>query len=178
MKIGLILFFAVIFPTGSYAADGKLTGFGNIPFGMSMEDAKKAKGIKILEATDNLLKYETTVSDLSITAWQRFRANKADKVEVIVESSMSSLSDCDALFDKVYGMLSKKYGASDAPISERIERKNYGGLQLVSKLREASFSFSDGAVIREKRKQYEGKSCSIRLFYTPGSGGKKGQASF
>ena len=52
------------------SADGKLAGFGNVPFGTTYEEAKKAKGIDVREDVCNTttcqLVYRTMVSDLPV----------------------------------------------------------------------------------------------------------------
>src|SRR5262245_1721141 len=87
------------------SADGKLAGFGNVPFGTTYEEAKKAKGIDVREDVCNTttcqLVYRTMVSDLPVTVWQTFSDRKASDAEVQIRSTgdqarFTTASRCDA----------------------------------------------------------------------------------
>src|SRR5688572_5416674 len=73
------------------SANGKLTGFGNIPFGTEVDAAKRAKGVEIRDdtctATACQLVYRTTVSDLPVTVWQTFTDRRAAEAEIQVRST-------------------------------------------------------------------------------------------
>ena len=165
------------------AADGVLAGFGNVPFGMDLEAARAVPGIEIRDDSCDgnrcLLTYRTTVSDLNVSVFQQFVDNKATSAEVLVRSTgeggrFTSTSFCEAAFNRVFSMLERKYGAADTPIVQRAGVDEQG---VPVQVREVSFSFVDGAQVRERRRVFEDNTCSMRIFYKPPSD-RAGDAQF
>jgi hypothetical protein len=173
---------AVALSGPAWSANGKLGGFGNIPFGTEFEAAKRAKGLEIRDETCNptlcQLVYRTTVSDLPVTVWQTFVERRAGDAEIQIRSTgeqgrFVSASRCDATFNRVYVMLRERYGEADLPVVQRLEPTQSG----MADVREVTFSFSDGAQIREKRDVTEDGTCAVRVFYRP-SAPSGGDAAF
>ena len=156
-------------------ADGKLAGFGNIPFGTDYDVTKRAKGIEVREdACASVLcqlVYRTTVSDLPVTVWQSFTERHAAEVEVQVRGTgeqgrFPTASRCDATYNRVYVMLLDKYGQPDVPVLSRTEP---GPTATTIYVREVTFTFTDGAQVRQKRDLTEDGTCAVRVFYRPAS---------
>ena len=156
------------------SANGKLAGFGNIPFGTEFEAAKRAKGLEIRDETCNAtlcqLVYRTAVSDMPVTVWQVFTERRAADAEIQIRSTgdqgrFVSASRCDATFNRVYVMLREKYGEADLPVVQRQEPTASG----MADVREVTFTFLDGAQIRQKRDVTEDGTCAVRVFYRPSS---------
>ncbi len=165
---------AVALAGPAVSANGKLAGFGNVAFGTEFETAKRAKGLEIREETCNptlcQLVYRTTVSDLPVTVWQAFTDRRAAEAEIQVRGTADqgrfvSASRCDATFNRVYVMLRDKYGEADLPVVQRQEPTTSG----VADVREVTFTFPDGAQIRQKRDVTEDGTCAVRVFYRPSS---------
>jgi hypothetical protein len=165
---------AVALAGPALSASGKLAGFGNIPFGTEFEAAKRAKGIEIRDETCNAtvcqLVYRTTVSDLPVTVWQTFVERRAGEAEIQVRGTgeqgrFVSASRCDATFNRVFVILRDKYGEADLPVVQRAEPVTSG----MADVRELTFTFADGAQIREKRDVTEDGTCAVRVFYRPSS---------
>ncbi len=164
------------------AAPGALPGFGNVPFGMSLELAKAARGIEVRDQrcddTWCELVYRTTVRELDVTVWQQFQNGRAIDAEVLVrgpgaEGRHLNVSRCDATYNRVYMLVTETYGPSDVPIILRNEYTPNG----IVEVRETTWTFGNGARIREKRDATNDGTCAVRLFYRPGLDGA-GDARF
>jgi hypothetical protein len=155
------------------AAPGTLAGFGNVPFGMPMDVAKVARGVEVRDQRcDDAwceLVYRTTVRELDVTVWQQFSNGRAIDAEVLVRGPGAdgrhlNVSRCDATYNRVHMLVTETYGPSDVPIILRNEYTPNG----IVEVRETTWTFSNGARIREKRDATVDGTCAVRLFYRPG----------
>ncbi|MDA0654326.1 MAG: hypothetical protein O2905_00140 [Proteobacteria bacterium] len=170
--LGLAAALAVAPASAVFAADGVLAGFGGIPFGATMAAAKAAPDIEIRDEPCNAntcqLIYRTTADGYPVTVWQNFTDDAAGLAEVLIRASVTgsrftNTSQCDRAFNRVFTLLQSRYGAADVPIVQRNETVD----AAVVEVREVTFSFPDGASIREKRDVTADGTCGLRLFYRP-----------
>lgn len=91
ITIGILASLAMAAPISAQAADGVLTGFGNVPFGSRLDAARVAAGVEVREesCTDNTcqLVYRTTVVGLAATVWQQFTDGAAGRAELLIRST-------------------------------------------------------------------------------------------
>ncbi len=181
IAVGFCMILATTASWSANAADGVLSGFGNVPFGSSLDAAKVADGVEVREesCTENTcqLVYRTTAAGLAVTVWQQFTDGAAVRAEVLIRSPTtggrhSNVSNCDRDFHRIFGLLEARYGAADVPIVLRDEPGPNG--EGVFKVREVTFTFANGATIREKRDAGPDATCGLRLFYRPGFAASQG----
>ena len=170
--LGLAAALAIAPASPVFAADGVLAGFGGVPFGATMAAAKATPDIEIRDEPCNAngcqLVYRTTADGYTVTVWQTFTNDAAALAEVLVRSTVTggrfaNASQCDRAFNRIYTLLESRYGAADVPIVLRNEPSDAGVIEV----REVTFSFPDGASIREKRDATADGTCGLRLFYRP-----------
>jgi hypothetical protein len=143
-----------------------LSGFQNFRFGMLEQDIRRIAKIeaKSNEAEGTFLNGAKLIEINGLSYRVRFllKGGKLYRVRLSRESTASD-GQCDAYFDRVFGLVQAKYGNPD----EAPERSKL--LDGISTIRIAAFTFRDGGQITASATYFEtDRTCTVLVAYTTG----------